>query len=145
MLSPENLNAPILIEAKLADYSLQTPVSNAMVFVQTDGFDYFLLDNSQTFASPDPPMTGQLLNFTLGGIWLQDEYLDHTNFQCHIFGALVYNEDFPYSADVLAGGWSNIIPFDVPSVAPQTTYYITVSGVDADGNTLFSVDTDFKF
>ena len=129
----------------MIDYNLQATVVNTCVFVQTDGFDYFLLDNSQTFANPDPPKTGGLELFTIGGIWLDDNYLDHTNFKCHLFGALVYDEDFPYDADVSAGGWSNTTPFDVPSVAPNTTYYITVSGVDADGNTLFSVDTNFRF
>lgn len=67
------------------------------------------------------------------------------NFKCHLFGALVYNEDFDYSQDVSSGGWSYTLPFDVPSVAPATTYYITVSSVDADGNDLFSIDTNFKF
>ena len=67
------------------------------------------------------------------------------NFQCRLFGALVYNEDFPYNQDESAGGWTYSLPFDVPSVAPTTTYYVTVSAVDADGNDLFSVDTDFKF
>ena len=120
-------------------------VSNGMVFKQVDDQSWFIIDTTQTYGSPDPPKTGATENFVIGGLWLTDTYLDHLNFQCRLFGALVYNEDFPITSDVTAGGWTHTIPFDVPSVAPQTTYYITVNAYDADGAELFVINTDFKF
>ena len=139
-----SVNTPTLIETMI-DYSLDSLVSNSMQFTQTDDQSWFILDTSQTYGSPDPPQLGKTVNFTLGGLWIQDAFVDHMNFQCHLFGALVYNEDFAYGQDVTSGGWSYTLPFDVPSVAPTTTYYITVNAVDADGNNLFSVNTNFKF
>ena len=136
-------NTPTLIEAQLSHFT--SPMSNGMIFTQADSQDWFILDNSQTYASPDPPKTGAVVNFTLGGLWITDASLDHINFQCHLFGALVYNEDFPQVEDVTSGGWTYTLPFDVPAVAPKATYYITVNAIDADGNTLFTVNTDFKF
>ena len=50
----------------MLDYNLNASVANTCVFVQTDGFDYFILDNSQTFANPDPPKNGGLELFTIG-------------------------------------------------------------------------------
>ena len=138
-----SINTPTLIEAQLSHFTQAVP--NSMTFTQVDSQDWFILDNSQTYASPDPPKTGQTVNFTLGGLWIADASLDHINFQCHLFGALVYNEDFPQVEDVSAGGWTYTLPFDVPSVAPKATYYITVNAVDADGNFLFTVNTDFRF
>ena len=140
----QSLNAPTLIEAKL-DYSLDSLVANGMLFTQVDDQSFFIMDASQTYGSPDPPKTGSTENFVLGGLWLADTYLDHLNFQCHLFGALVYNEDFPITSDVAAGGWTHTIPFDVPSVAPATRYYITVNAFDADNNPLFVINTDFTF
>ncbi len=67
------------------------------------------------------------------------------NFKCKIFGALVYDENFAYSQDVQSGGWTYNLPFDIPSVAPATRYYVTVSAIDVDGSVMFSVDTDFTF
>jgi hypothetical protein len=55
-------------------------------------------------------------------------------FKCKLFGVLVYDENFPYQQDVSAGGWSYSLPFEVPPVAPLTTYYVTVNAIDADGN-----------
>ncbi len=136
-------NTPTLIEAQLSHFT--SPMSNGMIFTQVDSQDWFILDNSQTYASPDPPKTGAVVNFTLGGLWITDASLDHINFQCHLFGALVYNEDFPQVEDVTSGGWTYTLPFDVPAVAPKATYYITVNAIDADGNTLFTVNTDFRF
>ena len=136
-------NTPTLIEAQLSHFT--SPMSNGMIFTQADSQDWFILDNSQTYASPDPPKTGAVVNFTLGGLWITDASLDHINFQCHLFGALVYNEDFPNDADLSAGGWSYEVPFDVPSVAPATTYYISVFGYGENDERLFQIDTNFKF
>lgn len=83
--------------------------------------------------------------FNIGGLWINDAYVSAMNFKCHLFGALVYNENFPYEQDVSAGGWNYALPFDVPPVAPVATYYITINALDADGNSLFSVDTNFRF
>jgi len=58
---------------------------------------------------------------------------------------LVYDEDFPDQENVDPGMWSYSLPFDVPPVAPSTTYYITITAVGTDGSELFSIDTDFKF
>jgi len=129
----------------MIDYSLDSLVSNSMKFTQTDDQSWFILDEAQTYGSPDPPQLGHTVYFNLGGLFIQDVYVDHVNFQCRLFGALVYNEDFAYGQDVTAGGWTYSLPFDVPSVAPNTTYYITVDAVDADGNQLFSIDTNFRF
>ena len=103
------------------------------------------MDESQTYADPDPPQLGATVYFTLGGLWTQPVNIDHLNFQCHLFGVLVYSEDFADVESVDPGMWSYSLPFDVPPVAPATTYYVTVSAVDTDGMELFSIDTDFKF
>ena len=135
-----------LIETRLAEaLNLQTPVANSMTFTQTDDFGYYLMDESQTYGNPDPPQLGSTVYFTLGGLWTQPVDIDHLNFKCHLFGALVYNEDFADVESVQPGGWSYSLPFDVPSVAPSTTYYITVSAWGQDGSELFSIDTNFKF
>ena len=121
------------------------PVPNIMQFVQTDDMSYFLMDESITYADPDPPQLNATVYFNLGGLWTQPVDIDHMNFKCHLFGALVYNEDFPDVESVQPGGWSYSLPFDVPPVAPSTTYYITVSAWAQDGSELFSIDTNFKF
>ena len=137
---------PSLIETRLAEaLNILAPVSNSMVFTQTDDDGYFLMDESQTYCNPDPPQLGTTVYFTLGGLWTQPVDIDHMNFKCHLFGALVYNEDFPDVESVQPGGWSYSLPFDVPPVAPSTTYYITVSAWAQDGSELFSIDTNFKF
>ena len=120
-------------------------VSNGMVFTQKDDQSYFILDNSQTYGSPDPPRTGSVETFVLGGLWIGDVHMTRVNFQCRLFGALVYNEDFPNDTDLSAGGWSYEVPFDVPSVAPATTYYISVFGYGDNDEQLFQIDTNFKF
>ena len=124
---------------------LAHPVSNSMVFEQVDDMSYFLMDNSQTYANPDPPQTGGTVTFTLGGLWIQPADIDHVNFQCHLFGVLVYNEDFADFESVQPGGWAYNVPFDVPSVAPSTTYFITVTAKAQDSSDLFIINTDFKF
>ena len=85
-----------MIEAAVAaSLDLDMAVSNSLVFTQTDDFGYFLLDDSQTYANPDPPQLGKVVNFVLGGLWTQPVDIDHIKFQCHLFGVLVYDEDFP--------------------------------------------------
>ena len=72
---------------------MTTAVSNGLVITQEDDQTWFIMDDSQTFGTPDPPALGQTETFTLGGIWIQDVELDYVNFQCRIFGALAYNEN----------------------------------------------------
>ena len=124
---------------------IATPVSNGMQFDQIDDMSYFLMDESQTFGNPDPPHLGSTVFFNLGGIWTQPVDIDHINFKCHLFGALVYNEDFADVESVQPGGWTYSLPFDVPSVAPSTTYYITIEALAQDGSSLFEINTNFKF
>ena len=62
--------SPQLIETSLhTTLNLATPVANSMVFTQTDDLGIFLMDESQSFGSPDPPQLGGLEVFTLGGLW----------------------------------------------------------------------------
>ena len=141
--------APMLIEAAVqasVDNMIfdNTAVSNSMVFTQTDDYGIFIMDNTSTYASPDPPRLGSVVNFVLGGLWTQPVDIDHMNFKCKLFGALVYNEDFPDVESVDSGFWTFSLPFDVPSVAPTTTYYVTVSALATDGSELFSINTNFK-
>ena len=141
-----HLSEVSFIETKVAEaINIQTPVANSMVFTQTDDLGIFLMDESQTYGNPDPPQLGSTVYFTLGGLWTQPVDIDHINFKCHLFGALVYNEDFTDVESTGPGGWSYSLPFDVPPVAPSTTYYITVEGVAQDGSELFSIDTNFRF
>ena len=119
--------------------------SNGMVFEQEDAGDYFLMDDSQTFGTPDPPQTAGTEVFTLGGIFFEDVHMAYVNFTCKIFGVLVFNENFPNDELISAGAWSYNVPFDVPSVAPQTTYYVEVYGYDVEDNMLFDITTDFTF
>ena len=103
------------------------------------------MDPTQTFSKPSPPKLGEVANFSLGGLWTQPVDIDHTNFKCRLFGALVYNEDFPQVESVDPGMWTVSLPFDVPTVAPQTTYFVTMSAIAKDGSELFEIKTDFKF
>ncbi len=75
--------------------NVPTPVQNSLVFVQTDDLGYFLLDESQTYADPDPLELGHTVYFTVTGLWTQPVDIDHVNFSCKLFGVLAYNEDFP--------------------------------------------------
>ncbi len=136
--------APTLIEAAVQASVDNMAVSNSLVFTQTDDYGYFIMDPTSTYADPDPPRLNHVVNFILGGLWTQPVDIDHMNFKCRLFGALVYNEDFPDVESVDPGMWSYSLPFDVPAVAPTTTYYVTVSALAADGSELFSIDTNFK-
>ena len=121
------------------------PVPNIMQFVQTDDMSYFLMDESITYADPDPPKLNATVYFNLGGLWTQPVEIDHINIKCHIFGALVFNEDFPDVESVQPGGWTYTLPFDVPPIAPDTTFYNTIIGVAQDGTSLFTIETNFRF
>merc|ERR1712071_659590 len=134
--------APTIIEAALAE-SIAVP--NSMQFTQTSGFQYFIMDNSQTYGSPDPPQLNNTEMFTLGGIWNMPVTMSYVEFKCHLFGVLVYDEKFEDPEQIFPGFWSYSLPFDVPPVAPTTTYYVTVEAYDVNGAQMFAIDTDFRF
>ena len=119
--------------------------ANGLEIVQTDDMSHFIMDPTQTFGNPDPPQTGTTEVFTLGGIWIGEYMLDRINFQCRIFGALAYNEDTKFGQMMEVGSWSTEIPFDVPPVAPSTTYYVTVTAYSDTDEELFVMTTDFNF
>lgn len=101
-----------------------------MVFTQTDNKGLFLMDRSLTFGEPDPPKLGSTVTFNLGGIWTQPVQLDHLNFQCKLYDALAYNEDFTDKQEIMPGQWTYALPFEIPKVAPETSYFVTISGID---------------
>merc|ERR1712071_728017 len=70
--------APTIIEAALAE-SIAVP--NSMQFTQTAGFQYFIMDNSQTYGSPDPPQLNNTEMFTLGGIWNMPVTMSYVEFK----------------------------------------------------------------
>ena len=133
-------------EALTLDVVMPHEKLTSMVFVQTDSDNDFIMDESQSYGNPDPPKLGQTVLFNLGGVWTNDEKIDHINFTCKIFGAVAYNQDYKDVESVENGqGWTYSLPFAVPAVAPSTTYYVTVSGRTATNTELFSIDTNFKF
>ncbi len=87
------------------------------------------MDESQTFSDPDPPVAPSTTWFHIGGIWIQPVEFDHLNFKCHLFGVLAYNEDFADIESIQPGGWSYALPFDIPPIVPDTTYYVTIEGL----------------
>ena len=138
--------APQLIEAAAASQPVNyPPVTNPMTFEQVDTFNYFILDPAQTYSQPDPPEVNSTAYFTLGGIWIQPAQLDHIRFQCHLFGVLAYDESFPDTDMVFPGGWTYSLPFDIPPVVPNTTYYVTISGWGPGDVEYFTIETAFRF
>ena len=143
---------PHFIDSKynneVAAYEQVADYSNGLVFTQTDASGKFVLDLSQTFATPDPPKLNTTLNFTLGGVWTQPVNIKAVNFKCNLFGAKVYDQDFPVDAakqSVQPGGWTYTIPFDVPSSAPAAKYDVSVQAMSDAGEELFVVTTFFNF
>ena len=109
----------------------------------------FTLDMSQTVASPDPPHTATTENFTIAGISKMPMTVAGVRFQCWLYGAPAYNESFAPDAgneNITPGTeWKQSIPFDVPGVAPKTTYDIQVCAEDSTQTPLFCMRTAFKF
>merc|ERR1719329_1444395 len=133
-----------VVKSKLASLlHLENEVaSNSMVISQTDAMINFIMDPSQTYGNPDPVTPGVTETFYIGGIWLAPAHLQNMNFKCHMFGALVYNENTLIDEDMEAGSfWTTTIPFDVPSVTPHTNYNIDVAALDASDNELFHLIT----
>ena len=119
--------------------------NDTLVITQDDDQMYFIMDESQTYGTPSYPTLGQTETFTLGGIWIQEVNLDRINFQCRIFGALAYNENTYFQQDMEVGFWTTDIPFDVPPVAPSTTYHVTVTAYSGADEELFVMTTEFNF
>ena len=109
----------------------------------------FNFDFSQTNASPDPPVAGTPVNFTLAGLPLHPMTVSKIKVKAWMYKTLVYNQDTaPVVADMHPGTiWSQTIPFDVPADAPKTEYDVQVCGLDAANNDaeLFCMRTAFKF
>ena len=124
--------------------------NDALTFTQEDDQAFFSMDPYTTFGEPAYPVKGQDELFTVGGFGNQDFQVANMRFQCVLFGALVYDEQFPCPADqctVSAGqAWeSPAFPFTVYSYAPPGKYNIKVMGQAADGTTeYFTIDTSFN-
>ena len=101
------------------------------------------MDQSLTFGEPDPPKLGEICEFHLGGVWTQPVEFDHVNFKCKLYDALAYNEDFPAKESILPGEWSYVLPFDIPNVAPDTTYNVIITGVNVDQQEVWVIETEF--
>ena len=121
--------------------------NDTLVFKQTDSDSMFLLDPTSTHGDPAYPTLNSTEHFYVAGTWLQPAKLDHVRFQCHLFGALVYNETQADAQDFNAGDvWTSpAFDFDIPAIAPSTTYVIDIIGETADNTELWSVNTQFKF
>ena len=126
-------------------FSAPAAAGQKLVFTQTDNLGIFIMDQSQTFAEPDPPQLNSHTIFTLGGIFTQPVRMDHTEFLCEIYGQQVYDEKFPDAEEILPGSWSYALPFDIPKIAPPTTYHVTIKGIDHEQKELFTVVTEFHF
>ena len=99
---------------------------------QTDNHELFIIDKELTFINPSPPKLGEIVNFELAGTWTETVHIDHINFKCRMFGALIYNRDIRQFESVEPGEWKVPNFFDVPKVAPPTTYVVTMSGIAQD-------------
>ena len=122
-------------------------VTTPLSFTQPTGQENFTLMADQTKGNPDPPQTGGTENFTIAGLATHPLEVKELNFRCWLFGAKVYDEKFAPSTTQLQPGtvWTATVPFDVPGVAPNTTYDIEIAGQDANGTDLFTVRTAFLF
>jgi len=127
----------------MIDLSLDSLVTNSMKFTQTDDKSLFILDEAKTNSSPNPPQIGHTVTFNLSGSFIKNVHLDHINLYSFFPG--VYYDFFDYSQDVSSGEWTYSLNFDVSKVTPSSTYYGTIDAIDADGNQLFSIDTNFNF
>lgn len=107
------------------------------------------MDPYATYGVPAYPEIGTDELFTVGGFANQPFVVANMRFQCHLFGALVYDEKFACPADqctVTPGAeWeSPAFPFEVYSYAPHAKYAITVMGEGADKTEYFTIDTEFN-
>ena len=101
----------------------------------------------QTGGNPDPPQLNTDCVFDIAGTSTHPIDIAQLEFECYLFGAKVYDEKFDQSSPTANPGtvWASSVTFPVPPVAPSTEYDIQINGLDADGNTLFTVLTAFNF
>ena len=111
-------------------HNLDVVKKGSMVFTQTDDKGLFIMDASLTYGQPDPPTLGTTTVFHLGGVWTEPVDLDHLNFKCKIYNALAYDEDFADQESLMPAQWTFALPFEIPKVAPETTYFVTIQGID---------------
>ena len=123
--------------------SVTTPLS----FIQTAGQENFQILMDQTKGVPDPPQLNADAVFDLSGTSTHPIGIATLEFQCFLFGAKVYDEKFEQATPMANPGtvWASSVTFPVPPVAPSTEYDIQINGLDADGNTLFTMLTAFNF
>ena len=137
-----------VVQAKLKSMTVNLPQGGtAPQFTQTDPMLYFMMDPTLTYSVPAVPDKGITLLFCLGGIFFLPEYVDHLNFRCKLSGVPVYNQNFEV-LEQASDMWTYCLPFDVPSYAPSTEYFVTITGkssAKAITNTdLFSIDCVFS-
>ena len=122
-------------------------VTTPLSFIQTAGQENFQILMDQTSGNPDPPALNTDCVFELAGTSTHPIEIAQLEFQCFLFGAKVYDEKFDQASSTANPGtvWSSSVTFPVPAVAPSTEYDIQINGLDADGNTLFSMLTAFNF
>ncbi len=114
-------------------------------FEQKDSAQYFMMDPTLMFSDPEVPTKGKTLQFHMGGMWMMPQHVDHLNFKCKLDGIPVYNENFDVKEDV-ADQWTHVIPFDVPRIAPSSSYDVTFSALTTSGKDaveLFSIESKF--
>ena len=122
-------------------------VTTPLTFVQSAGQENFQILMDQTKGIPDPPQLNADAVFDLSGTSTHPIDITTLEFQCYLFGAKVYDEKFDQASPTANPGtvWSSSVTFPVPPVAPSTEYDIQINGLDADGNTLWSLTTAFNF
>ena len=123
--------------------SVTTPLS----FIQTSGQENFQILMDQTKGVPDPPQLNADAVFDVSGTSTHPIEIAQLEFQCFLFGAKVYDEKFDQTTPTANPGtvWTSSVTFPVPPVAPSTEYDIQINGLDASGNTLWTLTTAFNF
>merc|ERR1712045_437227 len=91
-------------------------VTTPLSFIQTSGQENFQILMDQTKGVPDPPQLNADAVFDVSG-----------------------TSTHPGTV------WASSVPFPVPPVAPSTEYDIQINGLDASGNTLWTLTTAFNF
>ena len=141
--SAEQMYGFVNLEAGGPYPAVTTPLS----FIQTSGQENFQILMDQTSGNPDPPALNTDCVFDLAGTSTHPIEIATLEFQCFLFGAKVYDEKFDQASPTANPGtvWASSVTFPVPPVAPSTEYDIQINGLDADGNTLFTMLTAFNF
>ena len=122
-------------------------VTTPLTFVQSVGMENFQVLMDQTKGNPDPPALNSDCVFTVSGTSTHPIEIAQLEFQCFLFGAKVYDEKFDQATPTANPGtvWTSSVTFPVPPVAPSTEYDIQINGLDASGNTLWTLTTAFNF